>query len=85
LQRNQRCSILFSEESSCDLGPKAAAAAAVILDSVFGRKAAVILDRKQQRSWILFSKNGAIFELNLGGILSMMVVVMMTMMMTLWR
>jgi hypothetical protein len=45
LQRNQRCSILFSEESSCDPGPKAAAAAAaaVILDSVFGRK--------QLRSW----------------------------------
>jgi hypothetical protein len=92
LQRNRRCSILFSEESSCDLGPKAAAAA-VILDSVFGRKAAVILDRQQQRSWILFSKNGngTIFELNLGGILSMMVVVMMMMMimmmmvMMLWR
>jgi len=65
----------------------------VILDSVFGRKAAVILDRQQQRSWILFSKNGngTIFELNLGGILSMMVVVMMMMMimmmmvMMLWR
>jgi hypothetical protein len=51
----------------------------VILDSVFGRKAAVILDRKQQRSWILFSKNGTIFELNLGGILSMML------MLVLWR
>ncbi len=44
----------------------------------------MILDRKQERSWILFSKNGAIFELNLGGILSMMVMMMM-MMMLLWR